>query len=136
MQWTYSLEQLPTVAADINAQLSAPVICFQGPMGVGKTTLIKALCAVMGCADAVNSPTFSLVNTYKDAGGNAVHHFDCYRLNHLNEALDMGIEEYLDSGQRCFIEWPELIAPLLEQHQIIELKTTAEGTRQLTLHKS
>ncbi len=136
MQWTYSLEQLPAVAADINAQLSAPVVCLQGPMGVGKTTLIKALCAVMGCADAVNSPTFSLVNTYKDAGGNVVHHFDCYRLNHLNEALDMGIEEYLDSGQRCFIEWPELIAPLLEQHQIIELKTTAEGTRQLTLHKA
>lgn len=136
MQWTYSLEQLPTVAADINAQLSAPVICLQGPMGVGKTTLIKALCAVMGCADTVSSPTFSLVNTYKDAGGNTVHHFDCYRLNHLNEALDMGIEEYLDSGQRCFIEWPELIAPLLEQHQIIELKTTADGTRQLTLHKA
>ncbi len=136
MQWTYSLEQLPAVAADINAQLSAPVVCLQGPMGVGKTTLIKALCAVMGCADAVSSPTFSLVNTYKDAGGNAVHHFDCYRLNHLNEALDMGIEEYLDSGQRCFIEWPELIAPLLEQHQIIELKTTADGTRQLTLHKA
>ena len=136
MQWTYSLEQLPSVAADINSYLSEPVICLQGPMGVGKTTLIKALCAVMGCADAVNSPTFSLVNTYNDTEGNAVHHFDCYRLNHLSEALDMGIEEYLDSGQRCFVEWPDLIVPLLEQHQILEIKTTAEGARHLTLREA
>jgi len=86
---------------------------FDGAMGAGKTTLIKALCRRLGVMSAVQSPTFSIVNEYVTADGEVVYHFDCYRLRDETEAMDIGLEEYLDSGSLCLIEWPERVASLL-----------------------
>ena len=89
------------------------VFAFNGKMGAGKTTFIKAICEEMGVKETVNSPTFSIVNEYEGTGKKIIYHFDCYRINNIQEALDLGAEEYLYSGNLCFIEWSENIAPLL-----------------------
>src|ERR1035437_1593460 len=89
------------------------VFAFNGKMGAGKTTFIKSICEVMGVKETVNSPTFSIVNEYEAADGRIIYHFDCYRINKIQEALDLGAEEYLYSGNLCFIEWSENIAPIL-----------------------
>ena len=84
------------------------VFAFNGPMGVGKTTLIKALCEQLGVAAGMSSPSFSIVNEYRTAKGGTVYHFDLYRLNKAEELQGIGFTEYLDSGHYCFVEWPEL----------------------------
>ena len=88
------------------------VVAFYGAMGAGKTTLIKEICKSLGTEDTVNSPTFAIVNVYDSKEGE-IYHFDCYRLKDLREAMDIGTEDYLNSGNLCLIEWPEVIAPLL-----------------------
>jgi len=89
------------------------VFAFNGTMGAGKTTFIKAICEELGVTETVNSPTFSIVNEYETIDGRIIYHFDCYRINKMEEALEIGIEEYLYSGNLCFIEWSENIASLL-----------------------
>lgn len=90
------------------------VFAFYGNMGAGKTTFIKALCEELGVTDdVINSPTFAIVNEYRTRKGRTIYHFDCYRIARLREALDMGCEDYFDSGELCLIEWPENIEPLL-----------------------
>lgn len=89
------------------------IVAFYGTMGAGKTTFITALCRILGVQDIVNSPTFTLVNEYRDGAGDPVYHFDFYRIGRLSEALDIGLYEYLDSGALCLIEWPEMIEELL-----------------------
>ena len=133
MHWNYHLKELDQVAAGILQNLQHPIVCFEGDLGAGKTTLIKSLCAQLGCTDTANSPTFSLINPYRDGQGNPVYHFDCYRLNTLEEALDFGVEEYLDGGNRCFVEWPNLILPLIGHYDHIQIKVLPDGQRQLTL---
>lgn len=96
----------------------ADVVAFYGPMGAGKTTLIKNLCHLMGVTDEVNSPTFAIVNEYVTDEGEPVYHFDFYRIKKLEEAYDIGYENYFYSGHLCLIEWPELIEPLLPDHHI------------------
>lgn len=91
------------------------VFLLFGEMGAGKTTLIKSLCLALGVSDTVNSPTFTLVNEYLDGHGDSVYHFDLYRLEKESEALDFGIEDYLCSGQYCFIEWPEKASRLMPE---------------------
>lgn len=86
---------------------------LDGPMGAGKTTLVKALCRRLGVINTVQSPTFSIVNEYVTADGEPIYHFDCYRLKNEAEAFDIGIEEYFDSGALCLVEWPERIVSLL-----------------------
>ncbi|OYU68142.1 MAG: tRNA (adenosine(37)-N6)-threonylcarbamoyltransferase complex ATPase subunit type 1 TsaE [Cytophagaceae bacterium BCCC1] len=86
-----------------------PVWTFVGNLGAGKTTLIKILANKLHIQDSISSPTFSYVNEYDGK----VFHFDCYRLRSLEEALDFGIEEYLDSGKKCWIEWPQIVEPIL-----------------------
>lgn len=85
---------------------------IHGEMGTGKTTLIKAICAQLGVEDNVTSPTFSIINEYRSAT-EPVYHFDFYRVKTLQEALQAGVEEYFYSGHYCFIEWPEIILPIL-----------------------
>lgn len=86
---------------------SVNVVAIDGEMGAGKTTLVKFVCAALGVQDEVSSPTFSLVNEYVTLEGKSIYHFDLYRLESPEEALDFGIEEYLESGKLCLIEWPE-----------------------------
>lgn len=116
------------------------VFAFYGSMGAGKTTLLKHLCEAMGTIDVVNSPTFAIVNVYELDGDNAskygdeIYHFDCYRLKDIREAQDFGAEEYLYSGQYCFIEWPEMIAPLLPENVVsIHISVLDNGNRKITL---
>lgn len=101
------------------------IICFYGEMGVGKTTLIKVICKELGVEDNVSSPTFSIVNEYVALEGGSVYHFDFYRLEDEEEALDMGYEEYFYNGALCLIEWPEKIPSLLPE-KVMKVKITKE----------
>ncbi len=112
------------------------VFAFEGKMGAGKTTFIKQLCQDLGTNDIVNSPTFALVNVY-DVGGDVpyVYHFDCYRVKDISEAINFGAEDYLYSGNYCFIEWPDIIAPLLPDDTVyISITEQPDTTRQLTIN--
>ena len=134
--WTiHSLDDLRPVAdAFLRAVDGHPVIAFHGPMGVGKTTFIKAIADVLGVPDDVNSPTFAIVNEYRTADNRPLYHFDLYRVNTLAEALDFGCEEYLYSGHTCLIEWPDLITPLLPPDTLhVTLALLPDGSRLLTL---
>lgn len=134
MNVTFSLDQLEEVAQKIIAKNPNKVILFHGEMGVGKTTLIKQLCKTLGVTDATSSPTFSLVNEYKTAKNQTVYHFDFYRLNSETEAMDMGIDDYLYSGNWCFIEWAEKIPNLIpEGHSVITIELLVDGKRSLEL---
>ncbi|WP_417592523.1 tRNA (adenosine(37)-N6)-threonylcarbamoyltransferase complex ATPase subunit type 1 TsaE [Owenweeksia hongkongensis] len=112
---SHSLEDLQEVARWILDTIDEDVILLKGQMGAGKTTLIKAICKELEIEDEVSSPTYSLVNEYQSASGEIVYHFDLYRIDDESEALDMGIDEYLYSGSKCLIEWPEKISNLLPQ---------------------
>jgi tRNA threonylcarbamoyladenosine biosynthesis protein TsaE len=95
------------------------IFAFEGEMGAGKTSFIKAICEHLSVVDNVNSPTFSIVNEYKINGSdNLIYHFDFYRINSLNEAYDIGIEEYFTSGSLCFLEWADRIEPLLPEETV------------------
>ncbi|MFA5618728.1 MAG: tRNA (adenosine(37)-N6)-threonylcarbamoyltransferase complex ATPase subunit type 1 TsaE [Weeksellaceae bacterium] len=107
-----SISELAEVAAEILQNLKFKIILFEGELGAGKTTLIKELLKQMNSSDQVSSPTFSIINAY-DIPGKKVYHFDFYRIKSEEEALDFGTEEYLDSGEYCFIEWPDIIRNLL-----------------------
>ncbi len=98
---------------------------FYGEIGAGKTTFIQALCRRLGVADYVASPTFALVHEYAGDKGR-LFHLDLYRLRNIQEALDIGIEEYLDGPDYCFIEWPEIIEPLLPE-DIVRVKIAADS---------
>jgi tRNA threonylcarbamoyladenosine biosynthesis protein TsaE len=104
------------------------IICFYGAMGSGKTTLIKAICETLGVNDTVTSPTFALVNEYKDRNDNPVFHFDFYRINKIEEVYDFGYEEYFyaDNGI-CLIEWPELIEDILPSENVVRLTITVNS---------
>lgn len=112
---------------------SARVFAFDGKMGAGKTTFIKHLCEAMGTEDVVNSPTFAIVNVYEVASGEEVYHFDCYRIKDIREAMDFGAEEYLYSGNYCFIEWAEMIEPLLPEDTVwVKIEVEDNGERTLS----
>jgi len=89
------------------------LFAFYGPMGAGKTTIIKAICEVLGAVDLVSSPTFTIVNEYRTFNGESLYHIDFYRIKKRDEVFDFGAEEYLSAGSYCFIEWPELIEDML-----------------------
>ncbi|HAS36277.1 MAG TPA: tRNA (adenosine(37)-N6)-threonylcarbamoyltransferase complex ATPase subunit type 1 TsaE [Flavobacteriales bacterium] len=108
-----SVEDLKKIAPQILAGIKQDVVLFIGEMGAGKTSLIKALVAALGSLDKVSSPTFGLVNEYELPHQKRCYHFDFYRLLSEDEALGFGVEEYFDSGQKCFLEWPEKISSLI-----------------------
>ena len=116
MEYIYELNQIDKVAEQIIAQLKYPTILFYGDLGAGKTTLIKALVKALGSDDSVSSPTFSLINEYKNQDGDTIYHLDLYRLKEENEAYDIGIEEILDSRSLKFIEWPQKINNLIDNN--------------------
>lgn len=111
------------------------VVALHGAMGAGKTTFVRAVCNALQISDTVNSPTFAIVNEYGGADGTTrVCHFDCYRLKNLQEAEDIGMEDYLYSGDLCLIEWPDLILPLLPGDAVqAEIAETEGGARRLSI---
>lgn len=131
------LSELAEVAKKILnfAENSPKIWLFQGEMGAGKTTLIKELGKQLGIEDTIKSPTYSLVNEYNSPKVGKVYHFDLYRLKSETEALDFGIEEYLDAGYYCWIEWAEKIPNLLpEQYLYIQI-TVENDIRTLNIWK-
>lgn len=127
-----NLEQLPRLASDLLDEFREErFFAFFGKMGVGKTTLIKALCDQLGVKEVVCSPTFAIINEYTSGEGEPVYHFDFYRLKSAEEAYDIGYEEYFYSGMYCFTEWTEKIEQLLPEHYVrVEMKET-NGIRTL-----
>lgn len=128
-----NLEALPAAAREFIADMGdRTVVALHGDMGAGKTTFINALCRELGVeTDPTTSPTFALVNEYRsDTTAELIYHFDLYRLESLDEAIDMGIEDYLDCGALCLIEWPDIIDPMLPD-DTIDLKITEnpDGSR-------
>ncbi len=113
MEKNFTIDNIDSIAEELTKFVQGKILLFEGSMGVGKTTLIKAIAKKLGVKDAVNSPTFSLVNHYQTDAGESVYHFDFYRLKKEEEAMDMGVEEYFDSGNYCLVEWPEKIKNLL-----------------------
>jgi len=109
----YALNQLPEIAKEVINYSKHKVLLFYGEMGVGKTTLIKEIVKQLGVTDNVSSPTFSLVNEYHTSKNEKIFHFDFYRINKEEEALDMGIEEYFFSNNWCLVEWPNKVENLL-----------------------
>lgn len=112
------------------------VFAFDGVMGAGKTTFIKQMVKEMGSMDIVNSPTFAIVNVYdvEQPHKGEVYHFDCYRLKDIREAIDFGAEEYLYSGNYCFIEWPEKIEALLPDDTVwVKIVPQENGERRLII---
>lgn len=113
-------------ATDVNR-----VFAFYGKMGAGKTTFIKALCEELGVEDAVNSPTFAIVNEYYSTRlDGPIFHFDFYRIKRIEEAFDIGTDDYFYSGAPCFIEWPELIEDILPEEAVrVSIEEQPDGTR-------
>lgn len=127
-----SLSELPKVAEAVLGELRGrSVVLFRGPMGAGKTTLISRMAAALGAEDTVTSPTFALVNQYEGEGGRRIYHFDFYRINNVEEALDLGYEEYFYSGELCLVEWPEKIEPLLPEDAMTVTITVGEDERRI-----
>ncbi|MDR3226823.1 MAG: tRNA (adenosine(37)-N6)-threonylcarbamoyltransferase complex ATPase subunit type 1 TsaE [Prevotellaceae bacterium] len=109
------------------------IIAFYGKMGAGKTTIIKEICRQLNVIDIVSSPTFALINEYHCADGKQIFHFDFYRINKLDEAYDLGYEEYFYSKNLCLIEWAEKISPLLPDNTLtIKIEETENGVRIVT----
>ena len=134
---SYRLNDLPRIAQElIHALDAAPnVWLFRGQMGAGKTTLTKEILAQLGVKGSVQSPTFSLVNEHQTESGRTIYHFDLYRLKNVQEALAIGIEEYLDSGDLCLIEWPEQAEELWDfPHVTFEIEAINEFERKLSLN--
>ena len=127
-----SIEGLEAAAREfLNGIGDRRLVAFFAPMGAGKTTFITAICKTLGVSeDAISSPTFAIVNEYRKASGEPVYHFDFYRIEKLEEALDIGLYDYLDSGALCLMEWPENIEPLLPEDTLrISISVEPDGSR-------
>lgn len=135
MKISYELNNVDVVANQLIANVKTKTLLFYGAMGVGKTTLIKAIVKALGSNDEVSSPTFSIVNEY-ELDNDRIFHFDLYRVNDLEEAYNFGIEDYLFSDNWVLIEWPEKIEPILiDNFNQIELKMASKNHRNLKLKK-
>lgn len=139
MNTTYKLQltNIECVARQfVEEQSDGRVFAFYGQMGAGKTTFIAAVCKALGIEEPVNSPTFAIVNEYVADNGETVYHFDCYRLNTLRDALNIGIDEYFASGNICFIEWAENIEELLPVDTVrVNIVVEDDGSREVSVCK-
>lgn len=134
MNVNYSLDETPSIAKMLFESIKSKTLLFYGEMGVGKTTLIKELCSLLGVKDIANSPTFSIVNEYKTNDSSKVFHFDFYRIENEEEAYDMGIDDYLYNNNWCFIEWPNNIKNLLPLDSVmIEITSLNDGRRNIQI---
>ena len=135
MEFIYSENELRKIASEIIHNSKSKILAFYAPMGAGKTTLIKALVKELGGKDNVSSPTVGLVNEYENLNGDLLaYHFDFYRLEDEMEAMDMGLEDYLNTKGWVFMEWPEKIPNLVPiDAQIIKIEILGEKTRKLLL---
>ena len=111
------------------------IFAFYGSMGAGKTTIIKAICEVLGAIDIVSSPTFTLVNEYRTSKGETLYHIDFYRIKKMEEVFDLGIEVYLSGDSYCFMEWPELVEEVLPAERV-NVRITVDDNEQRTLSVS
>ncbi len=130
-----NLEDIQKAAGEFLRQVKGHnLIAFYAPMGAGKTTFTTALCAHLGVKeDAVSSPTFSIINEYRSSTGQSIYHFDFYRIERLEEALDIGLYDYLDSGSLCLMEWPENIEPLLPEETLkVYITVNSDLSRTIT----
>ena len=128
-----SLDELDMVAqAVLNSLEGRTVVALDAPMGAGKTTLISRIAEQLGAEDDVTSPTFAIVNEY--VGERVIYHFDMYRIERVEEALDFGCEEYISSGELCLIEWPEKIEPLLpEDTMVVKIEILSDTERRFII---
>lgn len=134
-EFSYRLEDIKQAAQTIvNEAGDEKVWVFQGDMGAGKTTMVKALAEIFEISDQVSSPTFGIVNHYENNSSEVFYHFDFYRLEDPTEALDIGIEEYFYSGNYCWLEWAEKIGGLLpDSFLLIKIRNESENTRTINL---
>lgn len=131
-----SLDKINEAAHEFMAAMEDyTVFAFNGEMGAGKTTFIKALCGELGVDDVTNSPSFAIINEYRsETTAELIYHFDCYRLENEAEAEEIGVEDYFYSGALCFIEWPERIADLLPDDTVdVDIVEQEDGTRKITI---
>ena len=136
MKITYSLENIDQAVAFVLQHATSKVMLFDAEMGTGKTTLIKALVKALGCSDAVSSPTFSLVNEYLGEHSK-LYHFDLYRIEETNELYDFGIETYFEENAYVFVEWPQLLEPILDvDYQVIKISLDVNLNSVLELEKT
>ncbi|MBA2423135.1 MAG: tRNA (adenosine(37)-N6)-threonylcarbamoyltransferase complex ATPase subunit type 1 TsaE [Chitinophagales bacterium] len=128
-----SIAELPTAASELlHYCLNKRVFAFLGEMGTGKTALISEICKLLGVTGPVSSPTYALINEYESSP--KIFHIDLYRLTTIEEALDIGIEEYLAQNHYCFIEWPQLIQPLLPPETVyVKMEAISENARLMTI---
>lgn len=128
-----SLDELDNVAREVLDSLAGrSVVAFDAPMGAGKTTLISRIAAMLNADDDVASPTFAIVNQYE--GDRTIFHFDMYRIERVEEALDFGCEEYFASGELCLVEWPEKIEPLLpEDTMVVRIEIVSDTERRFVI---
>ena len=133
-----SLANIPAAALrflEIIEEQGGTLFAFRGEMGAGKTTFINALSSALGVSEGTASPTFAIINEYRsDTTAELIYHFDCYRIESIDEAEDIGVEDYFDSGALCFIEWPERIEALLPLETVdVKIYENADGTRNIIL---
>ena len=132
-----SIEKLQDAACEFVGMMGDfTVFAFHGEMGAGKTTFINAVCRALGVEeDITNSPSFSIINEYRsDTTAELIYHFDCYRLDNIEEAEDIGVEDYFDSGCVCFVEWPDVVADMLPTDTVdVTIAEQADGSRIFTL---
>ena len=126
-------DQIDEVAAQILNHIKTNIIFFYGDMGAGKTTLISSLVKKLGSVDDVSSPTFSIVNEY-EANNGKIYHFDLYRINDIEEALNFGIEDYLDSDNYSLVEWPEKLEKFVTDFDRLTIKINEDNTRTISIN--
>ena len=129
------LSEAPIIAKEIIQNSTSKIILFHGDMGVGKTTLIKEICKILGTEDLISSPTFSIVNEYITSNDETIFHFDFYRIDNEEEAYNIGVDDYFDSNHWCLIEWPSVVENLLPLENVnVYLTVLEDGQRNIQIN--